>query len=77
MRNFLKNHYGFYLGFLSGIGYFLFGLVISHHVNFGLFPVSLGLLAVPSILYNFLEKKLKKDTDNSLNSSKSNEAKAE
>jgi hypothetical protein len=57
---------------MSGAGYVLYMLEISHRLNFGLYPVGLVLLAVPSILY----WTLKRQADRTVTPTKNSEEKS-
>ena len=74
MKNYFLNHYGFILGFVAGMGFFLFCIEASKPIkNPGLYLGGLGLSIAGSIIY----RKLKKDAAHSLDSAKGNsEAKA-
>jgi hypothetical protein len=75
MNNFFQIHYGFILGFVSGMGYLLFCLEASRPLKNPLFYIGgLGLSLICSTVY----RKLKRDAAHLSDAAKENsEAKAE
>jgi hypothetical protein len=69
MKNFLRNNYGFILGFISGVGFLLFCLEAYKPVKSPfLYIGGLGLSVISSAIY----LKLKKDATHSLDLVKEN-----